>query len=105
MRRRDFLPALAAPFALAQAQTPQPVKLKGRMKQGVTRGVFGRGMSLEDSCREAAESCRRGVAANAAHARQASVPIGTAEAVRAGGRSSQREVTGPAPRPRCNAGR
>jgi hydroxypyruvate isomerase len=55
MRRRDFLPALAAPFALAQAQTPQPVKLKGRLKQGVTRGVFGRGMSLEDSCREAAK--------------------------------------------------
>jgi hydroxypyruvate isomerase len=55
MRRRDFLPALAAPFAMAQAQTPQPVKLKGRLKQGVTRGVFGRGMSLEDSCREAAK--------------------------------------------------
>src|SRR3954465_8976482 len=55
MRRRDFLPALAAPLAMAQAQTPQPVKLKGRMKQGVTRGVFGRGMSLEDSCREAAK--------------------------------------------------
>src|SRR3954453_495756 len=55
MRRRDFLPALAAPFAMAQAQEPQPVKLKGHMKQGVTRGVFGRGMSLEDSCREAAK--------------------------------------------------
>src|SRR5437667_11197890 len=53
MRRRDFLPALAAPLALAQ--TPAPVKLKGHIKQGVTRGVFGRGMSLEDSCREAAK--------------------------------------------------
>ena len=51
MRRRDFLPALAAPLALAQ--TSEPVKRKGRLKQGVTRGVF-RGMSLEDSCREAA---------------------------------------------------
>ena len=53
MRRRDFLPALAAPLALAQ--TPEPVKRKGRIKQGVTRGVFGRGMSLDDCCREAAK--------------------------------------------------
>src|SRR6476660_4474424 len=53
MRRRDFLPALAAPLALAQ--TPDPVNRKGQFKQGVTRGVFGRGMSLEDSCREAAK--------------------------------------------------
>ncbi|HLH19009.1 MAG TPA: TIM barrel protein [Bryobacteraceae bacterium] len=51
MRRRDFIPALAAPLALAQTE---PVKRKGRIKQGVTRGVFGRGMSLEDSCRAAA---------------------------------------------------
>ena len=53
MRRRDFLPALAAPLAMAQAQTP--VKLKGRFKQGVCQGVFPRGMSMEDRCREAAE--------------------------------------------------
>jgi hydroxypyruvate isomerase len=53
VRRRDFLPALAAPLALS-AQTPEPVKRKGRIKQGVTRGVFGRGMSLDDCCREAA---------------------------------------------------
>ena len=53
MRRRDFFPALAAPLALAQ--TPEPVKRKGKLKQGVTRGVFGRGMSLEDSCKEAAK--------------------------------------------------
>src|SRR4051812_39921323 len=53
MRRRDFLPALAAPLALAQ--TPDPVKRKGRIKQGVTRGVFGRGMSLDDCCAEAAK--------------------------------------------------
>ncbi len=51
MRRRDFIPALAAPLTLAQTG---PVKRKGRIKQGVTRGVFGRGMSLEDSCRAAA---------------------------------------------------
>jgi hydroxypyruvate isomerase len=33
---------------------PAPPKLKGRFKQGVTRGVFGRGATLEDSCRDAA---------------------------------------------------
>src|SRR5450631_652845 len=53
MRRRDFLPVLAAPLALAQAQAP-PVQRKGRIKQGVTRGVFAREMSMEDCCREAA---------------------------------------------------
>ncbi len=52
MRRRDFLPALAAPLALAQ--TSAPLQRKGRIKQGVTRGVFAREMSLEDCCREAA---------------------------------------------------
>jgi hydroxypyruvate isomerase len=53
VRRRDFLPALAAPLALS-AQTPEPVKRKGRIKQGVTRGVFARGTSMDDCCREAA---------------------------------------------------
>jgi hydroxypyruvate isomerase len=51
MRRRDFLPALAAPAAFAQTTT---VQRKGRIKQGVTRGVFARGTSLDDCCREAA---------------------------------------------------
>jgi len=56
-----MLPILAAPLAtpvlssalLAQAA---PAKRNGRIKQGVTRGVFGRGnaMSLDDMCREAA---------------------------------------------------
>src|SRR5580692_5035195 len=50
MRRRDFLPALAASAAFAQTT----VQRKGRIKQGVTRGVFARGTSLDDSCREAA---------------------------------------------------
>src|SRR6516165_1592340 len=64
MRRRDFLGALSAPLVIggavvagAQAQPaalPSPPKLKGRFKQGVTRGVFGRGATLEDSCRDAA---------------------------------------------------
>src|SRR3974377_1308364 len=54
MRRRDFLPVIAAPIALAQAQPAASVKRKARLKQGVTRGVFAREMSLEDCCREAA---------------------------------------------------
>jgi hydroxypyruvate isomerase len=54
MRRRDFLPALAAPMALAQGGPDAPGARKGRLKQGVTRGVFAREMSLEDCCREAA---------------------------------------------------
>ena len=56
MRRRDLLSALAI-SATAAAQTPAPAasEKKGKFKQCVTRGVFGRGMSLEDSCREAAK--------------------------------------------------
>jgi hydroxypyruvate isomerase len=53
MRRRDFFPALAASAALAQTSAP---KHPGRLKQCVTQGVFGRGMSLEDACREAAKA-------------------------------------------------
>jgi hydroxypyruvate isomerase len=52
MRRRDFLPALAASAALAQ--TPAPQMKKGRLKQSVTGGVFARGTSLEDGCKLAA---------------------------------------------------
>jgi len=58
MNRRDFVLALSAPLALAQigagAQSAAPARLKGRIRQGVTRGVFGRGMGLEDACRDAA---------------------------------------------------
>ncbi len=61
MRRRDFLGTVAAtlvagPLAAQGAPTPAaPVPArKGRIKQGVTRGVFGRGAVFEDSCREAA---------------------------------------------------
>ena len=87
MRRRDFLPAILAPVALAQAQAPpggpppaggsgrggfggsgrgrgpapplppssvQAAPRKGRIKQGVTSGVFGGLGSLDDRCREAA---------------------------------------------------
>src|ERR1700736_4420258 len=50
MRRRDLVTVMLG-AAAAPAQT---LTRKGRMKQCVTRGVFGRGMSFEDTCREAA---------------------------------------------------
>src|SRR2546423_12067700 len=59
MRRREFLGAVTAPLIVGgmSGQAPQPAasppRRKGRIKQGVTRGVFGRGATLEDSCREA----------------------------------------------------
>jgi hydroxypyruvate isomerase len=53
MRRRDVLTAAAA-VALAQTASAQNPH-KGRLKQSVTKGVFGRGMPFEDSCREAAK--------------------------------------------------
>ena len=54
MRRRDFLPAVA--LARAAAQTGEPGTARGRLKQCVTSGVFGRGMSFEETCRLAAEA-------------------------------------------------
>ena len=58
MQRRHFLSALAVPAAFAQTAVPQapvtPAPRRGRIKQGITRGVFPRGMSMEDCCREAA---------------------------------------------------
>lgn len=53
MQRRRFVTALASAAAVA-AQSPTPVPRKGRLKQCITRGVFGRNMSFEDTCREAA---------------------------------------------------
>jgi len=53
MRRRDFLPALVAPAVLAQTITP--VARKGRLKQGITSGVFTGQMTVEDRAREAAK--------------------------------------------------
>jgi hydroxypyruvate isomerase len=54
MRRRDLLPSIAASFAaLPSLVTAQPAQSKKRIKQGVTRGVFARDMSLDDCCREA----------------------------------------------------
>src|SRR5271155_1325303 len=48
MRRREFVTALAAVPLIAA-----PQERKGRLKQCVTQGVFARGMSFEDTCREA----------------------------------------------------
>src|SRR5260370_33242307 len=52
MTRRHFLPTvaaarLAAPFFTRAAPAGD---LKGRLKQSVTRSVFGRGVSLEQAC-------------------------------------------------------
>lgn len=55
MRRRSFLPALAGSALAGAAVTagaPAPQR-KGRIKQGVTRGCFGKGKSLEQMCKEA----------------------------------------------------
>jgi hydroxypyruvate isomerase len=52
MRRREFLPVLAV--AAAPGLPAQGPARKGRIRQGVTRGVFAREASLEDCCREAA---------------------------------------------------
>lgn len=56
MTRRTFVPALvgASGLAAALAQESKPTPRKGKLKQGVTGGVFGRGMSFEDQCRHAA---------------------------------------------------
>jgi len=50
MRRREFVTALAAGPLAVEAQ-----ERKGRLKQCVTQGVFARGMSFEDTCKEAAK--------------------------------------------------
>lgn len=56
MHRREFVGAITAPLMLGSLPSPyrQLPARKARFQQGVTRGVFGRGASLEDSCREAA---------------------------------------------------
>ncbi len=54
MQRRDFVTALAAVPALSSI-VAAPQEPKGRLKQCVTQGVFGRGSNFEDTCREAAK--------------------------------------------------
>ena len=53
MTRRHLLATSAAALPAA-AQTEPKVARKGRLKQAVTRGCFGRGMAFEDMCRHAA---------------------------------------------------
>src|SRR5437763_15989386 len=52
MTRRSFVPALVG--AALFAQENKPAQRKGKLKQGVTGGVFGKGMRFEDQCRHAA---------------------------------------------------
>jgi hydroxypyruvate isomerase len=59
MTRRSFLPSIAA-GAMAAAADDTPVVRKGRLKQCVTRGCFGRGMNLEQMCKEAARLGAKG---------------------------------------------
>ncbi len=54
MTRRSFMPAAAGLAALHAVAADQPIKRKGRLKQGATRGCFGKAMPLEDMCRHAA---------------------------------------------------
>ncbi|MGH9721066.1 MAG: hydroxypyruvate isomerase family protein [Bryobacteraceae bacterium] len=55
MTRRQLLASTAlAAGAAAAPQDVQRIERKGRLKQAVTRGVFGRGVPLEDMCRNAA---------------------------------------------------
>jgi len=63
MDRRDFIISLTAgcagavvpsmPLMAQQSAAVSPVPRKGRIKQGVTTGVFGRGTTLEEACRQA----------------------------------------------------
>ena len=56
MTRRDLLPAVAAPFAAPLLSNAAPLpELPGRLNQSVTRGVFGRGVSLEQACQQCAK--------------------------------------------------
>ena len=52
-RRQLLLSGAALPLA-AQTETLQKKQRKGRLKQGVCGGVFGRGLSFEEQCKQAA---------------------------------------------------
>jgi hydroxypyruvate isomerase len=45
---------MAGAAALNGLAADQPIKRKGRLKQGATRGCFGKGATMEDMCREGA---------------------------------------------------
>jgi len=56
MRRREFLPAAVALSTAAVHSAYAAPTPAGRLKQCVTRGVFGRGMNFEDACHAAASA-------------------------------------------------
>ena len=63
MTRRTFVPlaALAAVTRVITAQgADQPIQRKGRLKQCVTGGVFGRGHTLEENAQNAARMGAKG---------------------------------------------
>jgi len=61
MRRREFIAAIAGSASLGRLSIAQTVQRKGRLKQAATRGCFGKNMSLEDQCREAARLGLKGI--------------------------------------------
>ena len=62
MTRRSFIPVLAGAAGLGTAAAQAPiVPRKGRLKQGATKGCFGKGMALEDMCRESARLGLKGL--------------------------------------------
>lgn len=54
MHRREFLGVMTGMAALATLPPSTQAAGTGRLKQGVTRGVFGHDMSFEDCCKLAA---------------------------------------------------
>ena len=61
MTRRSFVRTIAAGSLAPALSTAQTASRKGRLKQAATRGCFGKGMSLEDTCREAARLGLKGL--------------------------------------------
>ncbi len=64
MDRRHFITSLAGGLALSPitgSVGAQTVQRKGRLKQGVTRGCFGRDYPFEDLCRETARLGAKGI--------------------------------------------
>src|SRR5688572_29454246 len=54
MNRRDFI-LTATTATAAAAQDARSASRKGKLRQAVCAGVFGRGVALEDRCRIAAK--------------------------------------------------
>ena len=61
MTRRSLLRTVIGSSLACLPASAQTRTLKGRIKQAATRGCFGKGMSLEDICREAARLGLKGL--------------------------------------------